>query len=136
MGNNVWVYKPDRLTNHSVVCRGSDFLRGNACLISVHPLSFRLTRPLPLGSDRNLRGGSYFLPPRVTTSFASPPVVLYPFSIVPFASIAPGTSADGEAVNVTAEHEGSIQCIALCQGLLHAIAQAVVVVFGLDDGNG
>src|SRR5690606_9190357 len=66
-----------------------------SCKYTVTGLLFWATRPLPLGSGRNLRGGSYFLPPHVTTSFASPPVVLYPSSIVPFASIVQGTSADG-----------------------------------------
>ena len=48
----------------------------------------------------------------------------------------PGAVVEQEAVTVAAEHEGSVQGIAVGQTLLHAIAQAVVVVFGFDDGNG
>src|SRR5690606_24190454 len=48
----------------------------------------------------------------------------------------PGAVVEQEAVAITAEHERGVQGIAVSQGLLHAIAQAVVVVLGFDDGNG
>lgn len=40
------------------------------------------------------------------------------------------------AVAVAAEDEGDVQGIAIGQGLLHAIAQAVAVVLGLDHRDG
>lgn len=47
-----------------------------------------------------------------------------------------GAVVEQEAIAVAAEDEGGIQGVAIGQCLLHTIAQAVVVVLGLNDGNG
>ena len=40
-----------------------------------------------------------------------------------------------ETVTIAAEHEGHLQHFGIAQPLLHAIAQGVFVVLGLDDRN-
>ena len=41
-----------------------------------------------------------------------------------------------KAVSVAAEYEGGVESIAIGQRLLHAVAEAMVVVLGFDDGDG
>ena len=53
-----------------------------------------------------------------------------------FSALGAGAVVKNEAVAVGGKDEGDVQSLGIVESLLHAVADAVVVVFGLDDGDG